>query len=477
MKIKSIEFTNHPVLKNLNFNFEVDSTIKNFVLLVGENGGGKTILLDEIYKIISGGIILWNDGVDRKLTVEFSNTEMATIKVPTKQIVFDYKESYNNTNSWNRIKVFDSSGVDITQQLLPVVQGKELKKIFKCAYSTVEINFVPENIESVKASSIDSEEIPKSKSSADISKEISQLLVDIKAQDDAKYAMWMKKSVGKSMEVPKIIGKLDRFKSAYSKMFENKEMIDVRAESGSQKIVFRDTRNKIEFEASALSSGEKQIVYRVGYLLRNLRTLSGGIILIDEPELSLHPIWQIKFINFLRELFTNGEKLDVQFIIATHSPYLLKSSLDVDVGVTILARNPSGIIESQRPRTDKWSIFKGGPSIAEINYYAYGLVTLDFHNELYGVLHEKYITQGTEPIDVNNRESIRSFDFYILATKDNSKLTSQWSELKNGEQQAPYDVTKTTFIRNSIHHPESKQSEVYTDKEMKNSIEYMISLL
>lgn len=479
MKIKSIEFSNHPILKNLNFSFEIDGIIKDFTLLIGENGGGKTVLLEEIYRIILGGITLWNDGVDRKITIEFSDEEKKILNIQTEEIVFDYKKSYSSDHSWQRIKVFDSNRADITSQMLPIIQGEELKQLFKCAYSTVEINFTTDVINSVKATSVDNEEIPKSKSSSDISKEISQLLVDIKAQDDAKHAKWMEENTGKNIKVPNITGKLDRFRKAYSKMFENKEMVDIRAESGNQKIFFRDIKNKIEFDISGLSSGEKQIVYRVGYLLRNLGTLSGGVILIDEPELSLHPVWQMKFIDFLRELFTNEGtgRLDIQFIIATHSPYLLKSSLCPDVGVTVLSRNSSGNIESERPQIDAWSLFRDGPTIGEINYYAYKLPTLEFHNELYGVLHENFIASAPDAAEASRRAVIKNFDLEVLAGNDSVKQTKNWSELRERVQQSTYPVTLSTFIRHSMHHPESTQTDTYIGSDLENSIKHMISLL
>jgi len=82
MKIKSIKFTNHPVLKNLDLNFEVGGEIKDITLLVGENGCGKTIFLEELYKIVNGGIAIWGDGIDRKLTIVFSNEETKSLSLP-----------------------------------------------------------------------------------------------------------------------------------------------------------------------------------------------------------------------------------------------------------------------------------------------------------------------------------------------------------------------------------------------------------
>lgn len=48
------------------------------------------------------------------------------------------------------------------------------------------------------------------------------------------------------------------------------------------------------------------------------------IILIDEVELHLHPKWQINFIEYMNNFFKpNNKNMKFQFIIATHSPFIL----------------------------------------------------------------------------------------------------------------------------------------------------------
>ena len=53
-----------------------------------------------------------------------------------------------------------------------------------------------------------------------------------------------------------------------------------------------------------------------------------GIVLIDEIEQHLHPIWQVKIIRLLRESFPK-----IQFISTTHSPLVISSDGDVPVMV------------------------------------------------------------------------------------------------------------------------------------------------
>lgn len=65
---------------------------------------------------------------------------------------------------------------------------------------------------------------------------------------------------------------------------------------------------------SKSSSGEKEIInFIFGIVSLDIRN---GMILIDEPELHLHPKWQKFLLNLLKEL---GKETNNQFIISTHS--------------------------------------------------------------------------------------------------------------------------------------------------------------
>lgn len=82
----------------------------------------------------------------------------------------------------------------------------------------------------------------------------------------------------------------------------------------SNEITFRND-DKI-LTAYQLSSGEKHLlVILLTVLLQNQEP---AILLLDEPELSLHFDWERQCIGFLRELNPNA-----QLIIATHSPAII----------------------------------------------------------------------------------------------------------------------------------------------------------
>lgn len=99
------------------------------------------------------------------------------------------------------------------------------------------------------------------------------------------------------------------------------EIID-RLFSQTGKTINRD-KNQIEFLSGdkdlspfQLSSGEKQLLIILLTVL--VQDNKPAILLMDEPEISLHIEWQRKLIQHIRELNPN-----VQVIIATHSPAIM----------------------------------------------------------------------------------------------------------------------------------------------------------
>ena len=67
-----------------------------------------------------------------------------------------------------------------------------------------------------------------------------------------------------------------------------------------------------------LSHGEKQLFYQAVYL--NNLNLQNSIIMVDEPETSLHPSWQQAILKLYQKAGKNN-----QVIVATHSPFLIAS--------------------------------------------------------------------------------------------------------------------------------------------------------
>lgn len=98
------------------------------------------------------------------------------------------------------------------------------------------------------------------------------------------------------------------------------------------------TRDDIEFSLQDLSTGERTLLSKMLYL--HLREAKNKVIMIDEPETSLHPSWQNKILKF----YENFAKINnCQIIIATHSPHIIGSAKNEYL--RILRNDKNGNIE------------------------------------------------------------------------------------------------------------------------------------
>lgn len=177
---------------------------------------------------------------------------------------------------------------------------------------------------------------------------------------------------------------------------------------------------------------------------------------IDEPEICLHPKAQKQLIQALVSISQKQ-----QIFISTHSPYLIKTFDSVHHDLFEFERDGQNI---KTTSSTQMTLFPWSPSWGEINYYAYGLLTEDFHNELYGFIQQQ---------SSNYREA--DIERYLVS-KGITK-TKQWKRVTAGVVQPQYDVTVMTYIRNIIHHPENTTNNKYSDIELKESIDKMINLL
>lgn len=121
--------------------------------------------------------------------------------------------------------------------------------------------------------------------------------------------------------------KLKNAKDAYQ---EIQQMIDLIFEdfklnirfhglNNNQELIFTNNKGE-QFGADGLSAGEKQLLAKVFPLFTE--EMKGKVILMDEPEESLHPSWQSMLVPVLRRC---AKENDCQFILATHSPQIISS--------------------------------------------------------------------------------------------------------------------------------------------------------
>lgn len=83
-------------------------------------------------------------------------------------------------------------------------------------------------------------------------------------------------------------------------------------------IVVQNTQNYTYLSLETLSSGEQHEIIMLFRSIFGVKKKT--ILLIDEPENSLHVVWQNEFLEDIQEL---ARTLELQVIIATHSPFIV----------------------------------------------------------------------------------------------------------------------------------------------------------
>ena len=123
-----------------------------------------------------------------------------------------------------------------------------------------------------------------------------------------------------------IFKQLSLLTSIINKRFENKQLAIHR-----RKGFVITGHDKKPIGLTSLSSGEQHELVLLYQLL--LQTTENSLIMIDEPELSLHVEWQRDFLDDLEDIIKT-RKFDV--LIATHSPQIVDDKWDwmVDLGET-----------------------------------------------------------------------------------------------------------------------------------------------
>ena len=118
-----------------------------------------------------------------------------------------------------------------------------------------------------------------------------------------------------------LIAKLDLYERIVNSKLAFKKMVLSREEGIS--VV---TNEKHKLELTSLSSGEQEILVLYYKLIFESDV---NLLLIDEPEISLHVAWQKEILDDFKEIVALNK--NVQVIISTHSPQIISGNWDVQI--------------------------------------------------------------------------------------------------------------------------------------------------
>ena len=159
---------------------------------------------------------------------------------------------------------------------------------------------------------------------------------------------------------------------------------------------------------------------------------------IEEPETSQHYGNQRKLIHALQSL---AQAANTQIIITTHSATIVKELSFENIRIIRMDQTHK-VVEHTLPSQLPY------PSLNEVNYLAFGEISEEYHNELFGYLEAQGLfnayTQGKPLVQYNQ-----------LLSNGTIKYTHK---------------TMTEYIRHQIHHPENTHNPHFSEQDLQDSI-------
>lgn len=455
MRIRKIKYNNHPVIGNLELDLVNPNTGLPYdtIVFAGENGTGKTTILSTLNAFLCLGPF---EAFER-IEYEVGRHLYAVVSAGTEhdnKMGFHHRIDLqtNTTSNIQRNRNNDRDGI--------ARDNLDLRH-YGCVYSKARADFSVRKLTGTTSLDIDADSYDDD-SKEDFSS-LKQLVIDLQYEDSGKLQEKIETSPTHSLTTAEYnafmqSAKMYRFRSAFDNFFENIKYKKVESADGEKKVLF--TKHGTDITIDDLSTGEKQIVYRGIYLLRNVGKLDGAAIMIDEPELSMHPKWQKRILKYFKDLFVgdNGSQ-KVQLFFATHSEYVLGEALkDSANTLVVVLKDNNGLIEKKEVTAP---LLLPTLVASEVNYVAFDVCSIDYHIALYGAIQSKY-----------NKHSIASCDQFIATqcapyyTAAHSCATSY-----NGINY----TTLPTKIRNHIDHSDNPYT--FTEEELRTSIILMRDIL
>lgn len=275
IKIRQLYISQHKMFKEFEINF-IDKNNKPLpiVVIVGNNGTGKTTLLEYIFKnhLLNIGAFY----ADNKDFIKLEkNNEIKLL---------------NNEAKKKRKEIDDYSK-----------RISEINGTFGISFDEKELYLFDLDKEVVYIKALEN----------DIIKEIKKNILEFYRKE--------------SRELDSYSEALDKIRIFIKNIFDDLEVKftledidDISIEH--EEVILKNSNGDI-FGIENLSTGEKTLLSKILNLY--FKNIKNQIVLIDEPELSLHPLWQNKIFRIYERF---AKENNCQVIIATHSPNIIANT-------------------------------------------------------------------------------------------------------------------------------------------------------
>ncbi len=337
-------------------------TSPNFkTVIIGENGAGKTRLLNDI---LSGAREL-KAGKKGSRNIEFYDSEKDSIfkKIVAISTSFNDKLPFSDNERFHDdyyqyCGVRETSNASWTSSLMRKTldnllvcieknQSSKLKKIldFLGLSSRFRITFKFKNVTHIDLTSCSSEELHKFIKS--YSNNTSRMQVDkirnlSREQASSIIENFMPLVVNFKKNEHFIEVMVSNSTEGFVDAYENLDILRRVGLISSVSLSLSRKDKSSDYSFVDASSGEAQLLYSLTAFIRYVS--NNSLVIIDEPEISLHPNWQIMYFSLLNSILSNVKNCHI--IIATHSHFLI-SELDKESSSLISLKVKNGKIQTE----------------------------------------------------------------------------------------------------------------------------------
>lgn len=329
MKIKNLHIKEYNGLENLDINFESEGKVLDLVVLVGINGSGKTRVLEsirywfEMFRSKAVNVELFYEENEIEVLESLMDSEGLTEVEKEAQKDIEFTDCLRNIKFYNYDYRHNKTENRNYNSKIISRSFEKLKIFPKIIYVPTEINF---------------EEIKKAQTNLKKEYSFINIVDSYEIKDIPSYIATRISKVANEEENLTMGQVRKKVFAEINGIFEILEL-DVKlseiSKDENSMPIFTDSSGK-KFGINELSSGEKQLFLRT--LAIKMLEPENSIIMIDEPELSLHPKWQQKIVDVYRKIGRNN-----QIILATHSPHILGSVEKKNI--ILLEKNENGIVK------------------------------------------------------------------------------------------------------------------------------------
>ena len=335
MRIKELNLNNWTVIRQADFH-----NLSDFIVIAGPNGVGKTKIKEAIVYIFQNN---GNPPPGSKVVLEATNDEERTawgsseISLPQAAMWNFFAKNNKRLKTKSRLIQIDSNrvveNVSFQQLTFQAIGDPEHEEVgYNYGFNNVRDRFkdICSTLHRLK------------------SKEVTSVYNEYeKKKNDASNA--------EDVTLTKLKDPTEKYINIFGKLLYPKKMLPI--DINSSTIQYKDDDGATR-QFSELSSGEREVVILTFDIIT--QNPSHCLILIDEPEVHLHPELTFRLIKALKAIGENN-----QYFLFTHSPDIIGNSLDTGVHfVRPKVRVPTG---NQVVRIDENNIdaFQSIPNIRE----------------------------------------------------------------------------------------------------------------